>query len=155
MNSSQLCSRRNRSLSILWVLMVMDTYFVSAFISPFFIFVRVLSFMIFCFVTRVLGLGVFFGMVGCLLLLVLVGFPLAASVDDVACARLERLLLGSSSEEVCREWVPSDHFLDRVASSNVSDHPDVTDGSFVLDELSGIGVAGVVLLLSEVWCWVV
>ena len=35
----------------------------------------------------------------------------------------------------------SDHFLDSVASSDVSDHPDVwTDGSFVLDELSGVGV---------------
>ena len=55
--------------------------------------------------------------------------PWAASVDDVACARLERLL-GSYSEGVCREWVPSDHFVDSVAS-DVSDDPDVwTDGSF-------------------------
>ena len=30
-----------------------------------------------------------------------------------------------------------------VTSSDVSDHPDVwTDGSFVLDELSGVGVGG-------------
>ena len=66
----------------------------------------------------------------------------AASVDDVACARLERLL-GSCSEEVCRGWVPSDHFVGDVASSDVSDHPDVwTDGSFVLDELSGVGIGG-------------
>ena len=64
-----------------------------------FIFVRVLNFMIFCFVIGVLGLGVFFGMGGYLLLLVP---PLAASVDDVACARSERLL-GSYSEGVCRE----------------------------------------------------
>ena len=41
--------------------------------------------------------------------------PWAASVDDVACARLERLL-GSYSEGVCREWVPSDQFVDSVAS---------------------------------------
>ena len=74
------------------VLMVMDTYFGSALISPLFISVRVLSFMISCFVIRALGLGVFFGMVGYLLLLVLVGLdPWAASVDDVACARLESL----------------------------------------------------------------
>ena len=34
-------------------------------------------------------------------------------------------------------------FVDSVVSSDVSDHPDVwTDGSFVLDELSGIGVGG-------------
>ena len=52
-------------------------------------------------------------------------------------------MLGSYSEGVCREWVPSNHFLDSVASSDVSDHPDVwTDGSFVLYELSGIGVGG-------------
>ena len=81
--------------------------------------------------------------------------PWAASVDDVACARWERLL-GSYSEEVCREWVPSDHFVGDVASSDVSDHPDVwTDGSSVLDELAGIGVWWVWCLLSEVWCWVV
>ena len=66
--------------------------------------------------------------------------PWAASVDEVACARLESLL-GSYSEEVCREWLPSDHFVGIVASSDVSDQPDVwTDGSFVLYELSGVGV---------------
>ena len=44
---------------------------------------------------------------------------------------------------MCREWVPPDHFVDSVTSSDVSDHPDVwTDGSFVLDELSGVGVGG-------------
>ena len=69
--------------------------------------------------------------------------PWAASADDIACARPERLL-GSYSEGECREWVPPDHFVDSVASSDVSDHPDVwTDGSFVLDELSGVGLVGV------------
>ena len=68
--------------------------------------------------------------------------PWAASDEDIACARLERLL-GSYSEESCRDWVPPDRFVDNVASSNVSDHPDVwTDGSFVRDELSGVGVGG-------------
>ena len=68
--------------------------------------------------------------------------PWAATDGDVTSALLERVL-GSYSENACREWVPSDHFLDSVASSNVSDHPDVwTDGSFVLDELSGVGVGG-------------
>ena len=52
-------------------------------------------------------------------------------------------MLGSYSEEDCRDWVPPDCFADDVASSNVSDHPDVwTDGSFVRDELSGVGVRG-------------
>ena len=68
--------------------------------------------------------------------------PWAASAEDIACAGLERLL-GSYSEGDCREWVPPDHFVDSVVSSNVSDHPDVwTDGSFVLDELSGVGDGG-------------
>ena len=36
------------------------------------------------------------------------------------------------------EWVHSDNFLADLAASDVSDHPDVwTDGSFVVDELSG------------------
>ena len=66
----------------------------------------------------------------------------AASAEDIACARLERLL-GSYSEDNCRDWVPPDHFGDNVVSSDVSDLPDVwTDGSFVLDELSGVGVGG-------------
>ena len=52
-------------------------------------------------------------------------------------------MLGSYSENACREWVPSDQFLDSVASSGVSDHPDVwSDGSFVFVELSGVGVGG-------------
>ena len=68
--------------------------------------------------------------------------PWATTDDDVVSARLERLL-GSYSENACREWVPSDHFLDSVASSAVPDHPDVwTGGSFVLDELSGVGFGG-------------
>ena len=46
-------------------------------------------------------------------------------------------------KENCRDWVLLDHFVDNVVSSDVSDHPDVwIDGSFVLDELSGVGVGG-------------
>ena len=68
--------------------------------------------------------------------------PWAASVEDIACARLEKFL-GSYSEGDCREWFPPDHFVESVVSSDVSDHSDVwTDGSFVLDELSGVGVGG-------------
>ena len=66
----------------------------------------------------------------------------ATSDDGIADARLERIL-GFDSEAVCGEWVPSDRFLADSASSDVSVHPDVrTDGSFVLDELSGVGVGG-------------
>ena len=39
--------------------------------------------------------------------------PWAASAEDIACARLERLL-GSYSEENCRDWVPPDHFVNNV-----------------------------------------
>ena len=68
--------------------------------------------------------------------------PWATSDDDIADARLERML-GPYSEGVCREWVPSDRFLADLAASVVSDHPDVwTNGSFVLGELSGVGVGG-------------
>ena len=68
--------------------------------------------------------------------------PWAASGDDVACSRLERLM-GSYSEADYRDWIPSDSFAVDVASSHVSDYPDVwTDGSFVRDELSGVGVGG-------------
>ena len=68
--------------------------------------------------------------------------PWATSDDDVACARLERLL-GSYSEADYRDGVPPDSFDDDLASSHGPDHPDVwTDGSFVRDKLSGIGVGG-------------
>ena len=55
---------------------VMDICFGSALILPLFTFVRVLIFMIFCFVIGVLGLGVCFGMGGYLHLLALVGLLL-------------------------------------------------------------------------------
>ena len=131
-------------------LMVMGICFGSVLILPLLMFVRVLSFMISCVLIGVLGLGVFFGMVGCLPLLVLVGLlPWATSDDDIADARLEGIL-GSYSEFVCREWVPSDRFLADLAASDVSDHPDVwTDGSFVLDELSGGWGRWVWCLLSQ------
>ena len=124
------------------VRIMMVTCFGSVLILLLFIFVRVLSFVMFCFVTRVPGQGVFFGMVGCLLLLVLVGFsPWATSDNDIAVARLERML-GPYSESICGEWVPSDRFLADLAASDVSDQPDVWAVSFVLDELSGVGVGG-------------
>ena len=97
--SSKLRQRRNRSLSFLWgVLIMMDMCFGSALILLIFIFVKVSSFVIFCFVIGVLGLGVFFGMVGYPALACTRGAcPWAASADDIACARLERLL-GSYTE---------------------------------------------------------
>ena len=70
--------------------------------------------------------------------------PWAASVDDIADTRLERAL-GSYS--------PSDRFLVDLAASDVPDHPDVwTDGSYVLDELSGVGGCGVYSPTGVITC---
>ena len=104
-----------------------------------FTFVRVLSFVVFCFVIGALGPGVFF-----LHLLVLVRFLLGLlrimmllSLGWRGCSVLTLTTLVENG------LVPSDHFLDSIASSDVSDRPDVwTDGSFVHDELSGVGVRG-------------
>ena len=95
-------------------------------------------------------------MVGCLHSPVLVGAsPWAASCDDVADGRLE-WLLGPYSESVCREWVFSGRFLADLAASDVSDQPVVwTDGSFVLDKLSGVGVGVVWCSHSQIWWWLV
>ena len=133
------------------VLIMMDICSGSVLILPLFVFVRVLSF-------RDLLLRDRSSWPRCLLwhgwlpALACAGgaSPWADSVDDIACAGLERLL-GSCSEGVCREWVPPDQFVDSVTSSDVSDHPDVwTDGSFVFDELSGVGVGVVFVLLGLV-----
>ena len=78
---------------------------------------------------------------GWFLALACAGGAWATFGEDIACAGLERLL-GSHSEENCKDWVPPDRFVENVVSSNVSDHPDVwTDGSFVLDELSVVVVS--------------
>ena len=62
----------------------------------------------------------------------------SASVDDIADTRLERTL-GSYFDGVCWEWVPSDRSLADLSASDVPDRPDVwTDGSLVLDQLSGL-----------------
>ena len=44
--------------------------------------------------------------------------PWATSDDDIADARLERML-GPYSESICREWVPSDRFLADVPLINL------------------------------------
>ena len=49
--------------------------------------------------------------------------PRLTIVADKA-ADVGEIVRVSNSEGVCREWVPSDQFLDNVASSDVSDHPD-------------------------------
>ena len=83
-------------------------------------------------------------MVGYLLWLVLEGggSPWASTVEDSSFHRLECASC-VYSDGVCRDWLPSDHFVDDLAASRVSDDPDVwTDGSDVVEELSGIGAGG-------------
>ena len=125
------------------VLVMTDTCFGSVHILLLFIFVRALSFVIFCFVIRVPGLGVFFRMVGYLLLLVLVGLLLGPPLVKTLLVLgwrgcwvlILKKIVGIGSLLIV--------FVDDVVSSNVSDHPDVwTDGSFVQDELSGVGAGG-------------
>ena len=51
--------------------------------------------------------------------------------------------LGAYSDGICREWNASDQFLSELADSRTSDDPDVwTDGSYLVDDLSGIGAGG-------------
>ena len=51
--------------------------------------------------------------------------------------------LGAYSDGVCREWVASDQLHVDLASSALSDDPDFwTDGSYTVDELSGVGAGG-------------
>ena len=70
------------------------------------------------------------------------GPPWADSAGDVGLHRLE-CALGAYSEDVCREWVATDQFRADLADSHTSDDPDVwTDGSYVADDLSGIGAGG-------------
>ena len=77
-----LASSKEKSFLVVFVGVVtmMVIYFGSVLILLLFIFVRALSFVIFCFVVGVLGLGVSFGMVGYLVLMALVlrihGLPL-------------------------------------------------------------------------------
>ena len=97
---------------------------------------------------RVLGQDAFFGMAGCLLWLVLVGSPWAASAGDVGLHQLE-CALGAHSDGVCREWVPTDRFRADLAASLISDELDVwSDGSCVGDALSLVEVGVVYMLIG-------
>ena len=140
-------SSKEKSFLVVFVvvLIMMDICFGSAVILLLFIFVKALSFVIFCFVIRVLGLGVSFGMVGDLLFLVLVELPLGPPPLRIL------LVLGWKGcwVLILRESVGNGFLLIillivlSLQMFLISDHRDVwTDGSFVLDELSGVGVAG-------------
>ena len=137
-------------------LMVMGICFGSVLILPLFTFVRVLSFMISCVLIGLLGPGVFFGMVGCLPLLALMGLLLGLLRMMILpmlgwrefWARTLNLSVGSG--------FPLIVFLSNKLPLTFLIILDVwTDVSFVLDELSGVGVGGCGVLLSQSGGWLV
>ena len=121
---------------------MMGICFGNVLIPPLSIFEKVLSFTTSCSWIEVPGLGVFFGMVGCVLLLVLVGFLLGLLRITISLSLGWRECWVPALKVSVGEWVPSDRFLADLVASDVSDQPDVWAGSFVLDELSGVGVGG-------------
>ena len=66
----------------------------------------------------------FLGMAGCLLWLVLGAILGLTSAGDVGLHQIE-CALGTYSDGVCREFVPTDLFRADLAASLISDEPDV------------------------------
>ena len=138
------------------VLMAMDICFGNALISPLFIFVRVLNFMISCFGIRVLGLGVFFGMGGYLHLLALVGLPLALlrftmllvlGWRDCQVVILKVFVESGFPLIIFLNVLPLLMFLITLMCGLV--------GVLFLMSYQVLGLAGAVFTLSQVWCWMV
>ena len=68
--------------------------------------------------------------------------PWALDASESA-AYLVEVALGRYSSGLIDEWNPSDDFDHDLAVSSLPDHPDVwTDGSLVLDRLSGVSSSG-------------
>ena len=107
------------------VLAVTGICFGSVLISPLFISVRVLNFTCLLSMDRRTWPRCLLWH-GWLLALACSGgaSPWADSVESIADAWLESSL-GSYSDRICREWAVSDRFLADLASSGVSDYPDV------------------------------
>ena len=82
-------------------------------------------------------------MVGFLCFLVLM-VPLLGLFDaSESAAYLLEVALGRYSSRLISEWIPSGDFDHDMAASSLSDHPDVwTDGSLVLDHLTGVSSSG-------------
>ena len=74
--------------------------------------------------------------------------PWAVDASESA-AYLVEVALGRYSSGLIAEWVLSDEFDRDSAASSLPDHPDVwTDGSLVLDHLTGVSSSGSGLLIS-------
>ena len=70
------------------------------------------------------------------------GSPWAVDASECAVYLLE-VALGRYSSRLVSEWVPSGDFDRDMAASSLPDHPDVwTDGSLVLDRLTGVSSSG-------------
>ena len=68
--------------------------------------------------------------------------PWAVDASESA-AYLVEVALGHYSSGLITEWGPSDDFHHDDAAASLSDHPDVwTDGSLVLDRLTGVSSSG-------------
>ena len=68
--------------------------------------------------------------------------PWAVDASESAAYLLE-VALGRYSSGLISDWIPSDVFDHDMAASSLSDHPDVwTDGSLVLDHLTGVSSSG-------------
>ena len=68
--------------------------------------------------------------------------PWALDASESA-AYLVEVALGRYSSGLIAEWNPSDDFDHDMAVSSLLDHPDVwTDGSLVLDRLTGVSISG-------------
>ena len=82
-------------------------------------------------------------MVGFLCFLVLTGPPLGLLMLLKVPASWLRLRWGVVSSYLLAGWGPSDEFDEAGAASSMPDHPNVwTDGSLVLDEVTGISSSG-------------
>ena len=67
--------------------------------------------------------------------------PWAADASESACSMVE-VALGRYSSGCLAEWSPSEEYDEAVAAS-VLDHPNVwTDGSLVLDRITGVSSSG-------------
>ena len=68
--------------------------------------------------------------------------PWAVDASESA-AYLVEVALGRYSSGLITEWGPSDDFDHDDAAASLTDHPDVwTDGSLVLDRLTGVSSSG-------------
>ena len=90
-----------------------------------------------------LGLGVCFGMVGCLFFLGSMGNPPWAESSREGASNLLECALGRYSSDALMEWQLPVGFDAEGAARRVADEPDVwTDGSLVEDNVSGASSAG-------------